>query len=84
MFEKQKEEIEERLEQEKAANEDIARQLKHEQSQLKYKQLQLVQEKKHIEEQYYVQRKMLEVRNIKLRKNHTSMIGHGPVWRTNR
>lgn len=68
MFEKQKEEIEERLEQEKAANEDIARQLKQEQSQLKYKQLQLVQEKKHIEEQYYVQRKMLEVRSIKLRK----------------
>lgn len=68
MFEKQKEEIEERLEQEKAANEVIARQLKQEQSQLKYKQLQLVQEKKHIEEQYYVQRKMLEVRSIKLRK----------------
>lgn len=68
MFEKQKEEIEEQLEQEKAANEVIARQLKQEQSQLKYKQLQLVQEKKHIEEQYYVQRKMLEVRSIKLRK----------------
>lgn len=79
MFEKQKEEIEERLEQEKAANEDIARQLKQEQSHLKYKQLQLVQEKKHIEEQYYVQRKMLEVRSINLRENHTSMIGHGPV-----
>ncbi|XP_046663701.1 calponin homology domain-containing protein DDB_G0272472-like isoform X2 [Homalodisca vitripennis] len=71
--EKELEEMEAKLQDEKIKNEEISKQLKHEQTQLKYKQQQLNQEKKFMEEQYYVQRKSLEEMQEKVMSEQTQL-----------